>query len=59
VKTRSVGRGPLVVLAASAAAVLLGGCGSVPPGAASVINGSTISRSDVNELAEAQCAGIT
>jgi hypothetical protein len=40
-------------------AVVLGGCGSVPPGAASVINGTSISRSDVNELAAAQCAGIT
>src|SRR4051794_26871913 len=38
--------------------VVLAGCGSVTPGAASVINGNKISRSDVTELAEAQCAGI-
>jgi len=39
-------------------AVVLGGCGSVPPGTASVIDGTRISRSDVTELAAAQCAGI-
>ncbi len=38
--------------------LVLGGCGSVPPGAAAVVDGTRISRSDVTELAEAQCAGI-
>jgi hypothetical protein len=58
VRTRSVRRGPLVALAAMGTALVLGGCGSVPPGTASVINGTKISRSDVTELADAQCAGI-
>jgi hypothetical protein len=57
VTTRSVKR-PLVALAAMGTALVLGGCGSVPHGAASVINGNKISRSDVSELAKAQCAGI-
>lgn len=57
-RTRSVRRSPLVVLAATGAALVLGGCGSVPPGAASVVDGTTISRDDVNQLAAAQCAGI-
>ena len=56
-RTRSVRRAPLVALAA-VGALTLGGCGSLPPGSASVIEGTTISRSDVNELADAQCAGI-
>src|SRR3954452_21723538 len=38
--------------------LLLSGCGDVPPGAASVIDGTRIERSDVNELAQAQCDGI-
>jgi hypothetical protein len=58
VRTRSVRRAPLVTLAAVGTALLLGGCGSVPPGTASVVGGTKISRSDVNELADAQCAGI-
>jgi hypothetical protein len=59
VRTRSAKRGPLVASAAIAMALLLGGCGSAPPpGTASVISGTKISRSDVDELAEAQCAGI-
>ena len=57
-RTRSVRRAPLVALAATCAALLLSGCGSVPPGAAAVVDGTRISRSDVNELADAQCAGI-
>jgi SurA-like protein len=52
-----VKRAPLVALAA-VGAMVLGGCGSLPPGAAAVVDGTTISRSDVTELAEAQCAGI-
>lgn len=56
-RTRAVRRG-LVASTAVGMALLLGGCGSVPPGAASVIDGTKISRSDVTELAEAQCAGI-
>ena len=56
-RTRSVRRAPLVALAA-VGALTLGGCGSLPPGAASVIDGTTITRNDVNELADAQCAGI-
>ena len=57
-RTRSVRRGPLLVLAALGASLVLGGCGSVPPGAAAVVDGTKISRSDVTELAKAQCAGI-
>lgn len=58
-RTRSAKRGPLVALAAIGMALLLGGCGSAPPpGTAAEISGTKISRSDVNELAEAQCAGI-
>jgi hypothetical protein len=58
VRTRSAKRGPAVALAAMA--LVLGGCGSTtpPPGTASEISGTKISRSDVNELADAQCAGI-
>ena len=55
--TRSVRRAPLVALAA-VGALVLGGCGSVPPGAASVIDGTTITHHDVTELADAQCAVI-
>jgi SurA N-terminal domain len=57
VRTRSVRRAPLVALAAIAA-LTLGGCGTVPPGAAAVVDGTTIPRDDVTQLAEAQCAGI-
>lgn len=56
-RTRSVRSVPLVALAV-VGALTLGGCGSLPPGAASVIEGTTISQSDVEELADAQCAGI-
>ena len=56
-RTRSVRRAPLVAVAA-VAALTLGGCGTLPPGAAAVVDGTTITRSDVNELAAAQCAGI-
>jgi hypothetical protein len=59
VRTRAVRRGPVVALAAIGTAMVLGGCGSVPAGTASVVDGTKISRSDVNELADAQCAGIT
>ena len=56
-RTRSGSRAPLVALAALAA-LALGGCGTLPPGAAAVVDGTTIKHSDVTELAEAQCAGI-
>ncbi len=56
-RTRSVRRAPLTALAA-VAALTLGGCGTLPPGTAAVVDGTTISRSDVTELAEAQCAGL-
>ena len=55
--TRSVRRAPLVALAV-VGALALGGCGSLQPGTASVVGGTKISRSDVNELSDAQCAGI-
>jgi hypothetical protein len=58
VRTRSARRAPLVALVAMGAVLLLSGCGNVSPGTASVIDGTKISRSDVTELAEAQCAGI-
>jgi hypothetical protein len=57
VKTRAVRRG-VVAAAAMGMTVVLAGCGTVPPGTASVVNGTKISRSDVTELAAAQCAGI-
>jgi hypothetical protein len=57
VTTRSVRCVPFVALAVIGA-LTLGGCGELPAGAASVVDGTTISRSDVNELADAQCAGI-
>jgi len=57
VTTRSVRRAPLVALAV-VGALALGGCGSLQPGTASVVGGTKISRSDVNELSDAQCAGI-
>lgn len=44
--------------AVTASLLVLSGCSSVPPGAAAVVDGTTIPRSDVTELAEAQCAGI-
>jgi hypothetical protein len=53
-----VRRAPLVALAALGAALTLGGCGSLPPGAAAVVDGTTIKHSEVTDLAEAQCAGI-
>lgn len=43
---------------AAVALLLLAGCGDLPPGAASVVNGHTISRDQVDELADAQCAGV-
>lgn len=57
-RTRSVRRAPVVALASTCAALLLSGCGTVPPGAAAVVDGTRISRSDVTELTDAQCAGI-
>ena len=57
-RTPSGSRVPLVALAALGAALALGGCGNLPPGAAAVVDGTTIKHSDVTELAEAQCAGI-
>jgi hypothetical protein len=53
-----VRRAPLLALAL-VGALTLGGCGTLPPGTASVVGGTKISRSDVNELSDAQCAGIT
>jgi hypothetical protein len=59
VRTRSAKRGPVVAVAAIGMTLLLAGCGSAPPpGTASEISGTKISRSDVDELADAQCAGI-
>ncbi len=57
-RTRTARRSSLVALAA-VGALALGGCGTLPPGAASVVDGTTITNSDVNKLADAQCAGIT
>lgn len=57
-RTRSARRAPLVALVAMGMALVLSGCGNVPPGAAVVIEGTKISRSDVDELATAQCAAI-
>jgi hypothetical protein len=51
-------RGPLTALATVGMALVLGGCGSVGPGTASVVDGTRITRSDVTELADAQCVGI-
>jgi hypothetical protein len=50
-----------LALAAAAVTGLLAltGCGdSRPPGAASVVNGHTITRQQVDDLAAAQCAGV-
>ena len=50
-----------LALAAAAVTGLLSltGCGdSLPPGAASVVNGHTITRQQVDDLAAAQCAGV-
>ncbi len=50
-----------LALAAAAVTGLLAltGCGdSRPPGAASVVNGHTITHQEVDDLADAQCAGV-
>lgn len=57
-RTRSVRRVPVAALVATLMGLLLSGCGDVPPGAAAVIGGTRIERSDVTELAAAQCDGI-
>lgn len=57
-RTRSGRRAALVAPLAIGGALLLGGCGAVPPGAAAVVDGHKISRDDVQELADAQCAGL-
>lgn len=52
-------RGFRTVPAVAAALLLLAGCGGdVSPGTASVVNGTTITTSQVNELTDAQCAGV-
>ncbi len=56
-KTRVDGRKLLVALTAGCAALVLSGCGTVPPGAAAVVDGTKITNSDVEELADSQCAG--
>lgn len=43
---------------ATAGVLALTGCADVPPGAASVVNGHTITRAQVDQLADAQCAGV-
>lgn len=48
----------MIAPAVLGAALALGGCGSLPPGAASVVDGTTITDSEVTDLADAQCAGI-
>jgi hypothetical protein len=50
----------LALAAAAVTALLaLSGCGdSLPPGTASVVNGYTITRQQVDDLAAAQCAGV-
>ena len=40
------------------AVLALAGCGSFTPNAASVVNGHAITHSEVDELAQAQCAGV-
>ncbi len=40
------------------AVLVLAGCGSFTPNAASVVDGHTITHSEVDELAQAQCAGV-
>ena len=57
-RTRPARRVPLAALAALGAALALGGCGDLPPGAAAVVDGTTIKGSEVTDLADAQCAGI-
>jgi hypothetical protein len=47
------------IVPAAAALLLLTGCGgNVSPGTASVVNGTTITTSQVDELTDAQCAGV-
>lgn len=43
---------------AAAASLLLSGCGTLPPGAAAVVDGAKITRTQVTDLADAQCAGV-
>jgi hypothetical protein len=57
VRTR-LSRRAAAVVAAVTAALLLSGCGETPPGSASVVNGHTITRQQVDDLAAAQCAGV-
>jgi len=58
VRNRAGGRKLLVSLTAAGAALVLTGCGAVPPGAATVVDGTTITNSQVQELADSQCAGV-
>jgi hypothetical protein len=43
---------------AAAGALLVSACGTVPPGAAAVVDGTEITRTQVTDLADAQCAGV-
>ena len=56
-RTRVHGRKLLIALTAVGAALVLTGCGTLPPGAAAVVDGTKITNSDVQELADSQCAG--
>lgn len=57
--TRQFQRRAGVAAVAVTALLALAGCGdNPPPGAASVVNGHEISTSQVDELADAQCAGV-
>ena len=56
-RTRADGRKLLTALVAAFAALVLGGCATLPPGAAAVVGGTKITSSDVEELADSQCAG--
>jgi hypothetical protein len=57
VRTRVGGRKLFIALTAACAALVLSGCGALPPGAAAVVDGTKITNGDVQELADSQCAG--
>jgi len=57
VRTPADGRKLLGAVTAVCAALVLSACGTLPPGAAAVVDGSTITNGDVQELADSQCAG--
>lgn len=54
-KLRGWPRPRWAVPAAALALLVLSGCGEITPGTASVVNGTRITNTDVNDLAEAQC----